>query len=521
MTAKGTPGKRSFSHALAFGGLSFGSNVLLGIITSIAIARVYGITVIGEYALVIAPTTAMWFLSSLGERTALQRELGPLPIRDRRITGLIVAVLTFSFAFTLVIGAAVLTLVYYLYAGPIDQPQLFLPALVNMLGYLIAANSSWTLDTVLNAARAGRELFRIKLGFQITYLVLAIGIGLFWGTVWALVIATVVPAFTNLVRRVWVLRRYMVFRVTGGEIRDGFRALPPMIRFGLKLTPGGITNGLSNESAIWILGVTSPIAAVGAYSRAWMLGQRFRELNRKINEVLLPTLVERRAQGDGKGFDRASIDSARYVVILTTLVAAIGGGAAYGVMELYGPGFSQAAPALAILLLMPPVIAIVQVQSQVLLAHDRPGLLSNVMVGRALLGIPLSLGLILVGGITGAAAGVVVGDVGSAVCLAVFTRRYFSEPVSRLWPPRQVVALVGAYLVAFAASLGLDQAIPTPLGLIAALAGGTVVFVSCLVAFGGLGPRDRRRFVALMRRLRTRRAGAAPAAAGTGGPEGL
>ncbi len=145
----------------------------------------------------------------------------------------------------------------------------------------------------------------------------------------------------------------MRFVVPAPELRAGLRTLPDILRFGLRVTPGSLADGASAEAGTWILGLFSSVAAVGAWNIAWTLGKRTLDLNIRLAEMLFPTLVQRWAAEDRHGFQRALTDSTRYVVTVMLLPAAVAGGAADGVMGLFGPGFSQASGALVLLLLVP------------------------------------------------------------------------------------------------------------------------------------------------------------------------
>ena len=86
----GKPPRRrpTFSEGVAFSVLSFGSIAVLSLVTAVVTARVYGIQVMGEFALAFAPTGIVWVLSSVREQPALVRALAPLAPRDPRATGL-------------------------------------------------------------------------------------------------------------------------------------------------------------------------------------------------------------------------------------------------------------------------------------------------------------------------------------------------------------------------------------------------------------------------------------------------
>ncbi len=158
-----------------------------------------------------------------------------------------------------------------------------------------------------------------------------------------------------------------------------------------------------------MLGVLSSIAAVGAYSRAWTLGRRFIEITYRITEMLYPTLVERHARGDVQGFDRALVDSIRYSTVGLLLPAAAGGGAAAGIMAIFGPGFSRGADALMLLLLMPAMFTVTCIQRHVLYTVDRPLLTTYGASGRMILTLASGVVLTLRFGETGMAVAILLG----------------------------------------------------------------------------------------------------------------
>lgn len=495
----------SYRRGASFGALSFLVGAVLSVGTGIVMARLYGIDVIGEYALVFAPLSAMWVLSTSREQIALVRRIGALEPRDPRVTGLFVATFTFSSALTLVMAALVLFVSYFIYRGPIGDPALFAPAAALMLGYVLFANPSWNIDTVLSNFRAGPELFLARLLEQIAYLVAGVIGAVVSGSVWGLTIATVASFVLALAAKVAMLPGYIKMRVPMRQLRAGFVELPSMIWFGLKTVPGALSDGLTNQIGVWILGSSSGVAAVGAYSRAWQLALRVRESNHRLVEVLFPTLVERRELGDLTGFDRALVDSMRYGCALMFALAAVFGGASVGVMQLYGPGFEEAALALALLLLVPPLYLIASALTLVLEAHDRPLKGSVVSVVGALVAVPASFVLIAWIGITGAALAIVLAFTISVAWLSVIVREHLSSRLFHLWRPRQLLAQA----LAFAGGLGtarlLDMLLAQPFGLIAGTIAGFCVYSLLFVGAGGFVPRDRERLsVALSGFLDTR-----------------
>jgi O-antigen/teichoic acid export membrane protein len=498
------PGVRraSFSEAFGFSALSFGLGAVLGVVSGIVIARLYGIEVIGEFALATAPTGLVWFLSTVRERPALIRELAKLPSRDDRVTGLFVAVLAFSFALTLLVSAVAVGVINWAFSGPIDQPQLFVPAVANLALYLVVINTCWNLDGVFSAFLAGRQLFWIRTQQTACYVAFAAVAALVATPgVWGLIAALTASWLISLAYRVIAVRRWMKLWVPFGEVRAGFGTLPEILLFGIKVTPGSLAEGVSTEAGTWILGLFGSVAGVGAWNRAWTLGKRLVDLNYRIGEMLFTTLIERRDAGDGTGFDRALLDSLRYVAMGLLLPAAAAGGASTGIMELFGPGFSAASNALSVTLLVAPASAMLVLQLQALLALDKPMLASGFALVRMTATVAISIPLTIALGVTGPALGVAAGCATQLAIQSAYLRGHLQNPVTWLWPLRSMVGIGLAYGLGFVVSREVDLALAGPFGLLVALIAGSLVYLLALLAVAGLLPRDRSRLERLLGRV--------------------
>lgn len=498
---RGPAAKGTYSEGVAFELLSFLFVLVLGIGTSIAVARLYGIVVIGEYALVYGALIALIIFSSVREQAAFVRRIAVLQPRDPRVTGLWLATFCFSVALTIPIAGLVLGVTWLLFHGPIDRPDLFGPAAL-MVGFgVVVYNTSWNLDRVLTGFRAGRALLWLRVGQSLLTAAFAIGGGIIWGTSTALVLAEVLSWVPILLWRLVVVSRYMRFVVPWSEVREGFRALPEIVGFGLKLTPGTLSEAALSEAGAWIVGLLAPIGAVGAYSRMWQLARRMLDLRARVGEMLFPTLVERREAGDMAGADRALIDTVRYVLSGLMLVAAAGGGAALGVTELFGPGFDQGATALVLLLLVAPLAIVSHVQFQAMWALDRPMTSSVIAMVRMAVGLPLMVLLTWKMGITGTALGQLVGYGVGFVIISVWTVRALSQPLLTLFGLRQMAGIAAGYGAGYGVAWILDDRLAGPGGLVVALVGGSLAYAVVLLAVGGVVARDRARARKLVRRL--------------------
>jgi O-antigen/teichoic acid export membrane protein len=496
--------RHSYSEGLSRNVVSFGVLGFLGLISAIAIARLYGVTVLGEFALVSAPVNVLFAFSSAREQVGLVRELATLPPRAPRVTGLFYAVLVFSFGLTVVVGLLTVGATYLLFNGPIHHPGLVKPAVVAIIGYTIFINTCWNMDMVFSAFHAGGELFATRLNQAVAFIVLSIAATYEFKTIWGLVAATILSYVTSLIHKAFALRKYMRATVPLDELRRGLQTLPELIRFGLKIAPGQIFDGVTSECGTFVMGVLSPVAALGAYNRAQQLGKRFLDLQAKVLEMLFPALVRRRSEADHHGFDRALMDSIRYSVAGMLLPAAALGGAAVGVMKVFGSGFSSGSGALTVIMLVPALVTVSSLQRAALIAVGRPWTTAISGSIRMIVSVAATIFLVMRLEATGAALGIVVGVCFDMVYTSANTRRHLQIPATHLWTVRQMLATGLAYGAGFATARGIYSSFESWGGLLLALVASVLVYVGVFVLSGGLAARDRDRIAMILGVLRRR-----------------
>lgn len=501
----GGPERASYRSGFVFGSLSFFAMAALGVISTILTARLYGVRIIGQFALVWAPVAALWILSTIKEQAALIREIAGLPPRHPRVTQLFAVVFAFSSVLTAVVATLDAIVCWFVFRGSLQEPGLFVPALVNIAGYALVTNTGWNIDAVFSAFVAGRELFWVRLHEVASFIVIAMAIGAFWHSVWGMVIGTIGGSATSLVHRTIAARRYVRPRLSGAEFRAGLTVLPELLRFGLKATPGTIAQGVSQQAGIWALGTVAPVVVVGAYSRALTIPQRLQQASMRITAVLYPTLVGRHTRGDGEGFDRALVDSIRYEMIGMLMIAAAIGGAAHSVLEVFGPGFGRATTALALLVIYPALAAVTVTQTQALWATNRPGLTSVIALARLAATLILLVLLTPMIGMTGPAIALLTGYLAVILLYGIALRPSMSRPLRATWPLHERFALLVAYAAGFAAAHAVEFAIPSLPGMPLCLAAGAVGYAAAFVLCGGINARDRSRLTDAVGWARSRR----------------
>jgi O-antigen/teichoic acid export membrane protein len=477
-------------HGLSFAAVSFFVSVLIGIGSSIWTSRLYGIRVIGEYALVSAPYLITTQISQVNEGTAFVRAAADLPARGLRVSALFRLILGFSAVLTVTVSTIVFVVATLLLRGPVGQPELVLPALVVMVGYVCLDNLSWNIDSVLSAFRAGHVLFWARTSQLLAFLVVAVAMAPFTRSVWGLVVATLVSFAIPLAVRLSVAHRYVRWRLPAGVVREHRHELPAMLRFGLVLVPAVLVGAITGQAGMWVVGATASVAVTGAYARALGLASKFQEAAYRIAEILMPGMVERYRRGDPDGAADLLDRAFRLTGVSLLTLAAVGGGAGTGVLRVFGPGFDQANVVLALLCLAFVLAVLNYLQQQGLLAVGRPGLITAQSVGTSVLTGAAMFPLAHLLGATGVAAAYVLAKVAVVV---VADRLLGRELTGRrtLSGMGLLLSLAATWAVGYGVAWALVQvSAGMAMTAVAVAAGGLAALVVAEVL--GVVPRDDR-----------------------------
>lgn len=496
-TGAGDPERGSLKRGMGFAASSVLSNLVVQLLSSVLTARLYGVDTIGEYALVTAPWLTLIQFSTVAEQTALVRALAVLPARDRRVGRLFFGVLGFSSALTVVVSIIIGVSSVAALRGPIDQPHLAVPAVVVLLGYVLLENVSWNIDSVFSAFRAGREIFLARLVQAASFLLLAVGLRAVSDTVWPLAMATVGSFALSFAVRLPMISRF-VARPRRGDLREGARELPALLRFSLPLVPGSLAHGLASQAPTWLLGGMTNVTTVGAYSRAAGVAIRIQDVGFRLSEMLFPAMVERQHHDDQAGMRNDLGFALRSSFIALLLVSTVGGGVAISALKVFGEGFEDAADAFALLLMSYSLSVVSLLMGQALLALGNPWLNTSFVLVRSAVTVALLVPGIARYGATGAAAAVLAGYVVDVlVRLWLIRRRIFVDGFEGIGHTAAAVVLAGVptYLIARL----LDTELAAPFGFLAGGVVGTGLFLVLVVAFGGVTRDERRRATALIR----------------------
>jgi O-antigen/teichoic acid export membrane protein len=198
-----------------------------------------------------------------------------------------------------------------------------------------------------------------------------------------------------------------------------------------------------------------------------------------VSEILFPTLVQRHRAGDTAGFCQVLSKTIRVSGIVILLPAAIGAGAAAGILNIFGPGFSEVSGAFAILLFAYGLGVAAMGIGQALMAAGRPHLLSVIGVTRAVVGVVLLIPGAIIGGTIGAALALLIAVVAEAALGSFYLVRLVGR--SSLPSFRHILGVTVASALAFAASRVVDVNTTTFGGTLVAMAAGSVVYIVAVV----------------------------------------
>jgi O-antigen/teichoic acid export membrane protein len=407
-------------------------------------------------------------------------------------------VLGFSVLLTAVVAAAAMVLGRVLLAGPVDRPDLIAPSAVVVLAYATLDNLNWNLDSVLSAFRASGVLFAARAAQVLTFLVVAVALAAVDRTVWGLVWATVASFAVPLAIRVFVIPRYLAWGVGEDDRRAARAELPALLRFGLVLLPSQLAQGLAGQAGTWVVGAVGSVQSTGAYSRALGLSSKLSEAGYRVSEILMPGLVERREQEDDRAAAALLERSLRITALPLLVATAAAGGAAKGVLSVYGEGFDRASAVLAMLFAGYALSVLGTVQCLGHLAAGMPRVVGKVGLLRAGVILVLLWPLGALHGAGGVAAAFLIGQVVAFLVLDRYLARDLLGGGRSLMGARSLAAMITIFGVVYGVSWAVMRPSSSLLQTAASLAAGCLVAVPLILGLGLVRPDER---AAILRRM--------------------
>ena len=202
------------------------------------------------------------------------------------------------------------------------------------------------------------------------------------------------------------------------------------------------SQGMTIQSALWVLGATVPVAAVGAFSRAQSITVKIGDLNYRLAAVIYPSLVRRAHIDDGGKSFVADVVTSLGVRSSHCCSSSAGRGASHTIISLFGADFLSAADSLAILLIATGISTATMIFGEALTALNRPSLTSVGLVIGLVATLAPMIPLSRAGGATRASLAFLAGTVTSTVFLfAALVRSVPGEWVRHRMTMRSVALL--------------------------------------------------------------------------------
>jgi O-antigen/teichoic acid export membrane protein len=470
-----------YAHGLKYSVYDTVSSFALGLVSAIVTARVFGAEVIGAFALVSLLTGSLHLVSNVREQGGLVRELTRHAPRAAESRALLWLVLGFSAALTLAVMIPFAALAVWLLREVFEQPALVAPFAVLAAAYLLLDNTSFNLDAPLVAHRDGRAVWIVRMGITLTMIAGALACALAdERSVWALVAVTVGASAVGLGLRLAAVHRLSGLRTTRRALQAVRDRLRPIVWFGVRQAPLNYTETAIEYTDTAVLGASVSLASLGAYNRAYTLYRRAGQVPIALSRLYFPTLTALLHRGEHDAMLRIHRLSTRYLTLLLLPAATWLAASAPAVLGIFGPGFDVAATALSILSFAVVLDVYYRTAGGLLAAWDRPGVVSFVSVGIALINAGLCFALIPSLELTGAALANVGGWLFGAIATVIIAARHDGRSAWSMTDAGFLARLAGACVVLAAATAALRGA-PAALvwqALVAlpALAAGLVVF---------------------------------------------
>jgi O-antigen/teichoic acid export membrane protein len=462
-TSVGTEQGR-YVRGVKFSAYETATSFVLGLASSVVVARVFGATVVGAFALASALTGAFQAVSNVREQGGLVRELTRHAPGSPESRALMWATLAFSVTLTSVLFVPFVVVGLLLLRDTFDRPELVAPFLVLAAAYVVVDNTSFNVNAPLVAYRDGRAVWLTRTAVVVTAIVTAAVCGaLGLRGLWGLVGCTIAASAVGLVARLVSVRRLVGLRSGRAELRWARGRLRMIISFGARSMPLNYAQTASRYADTTLLAANVSLSSLGAYNRSYGLYERVGTIPLSLSRLYFPTQSSLFMSGDRAGMGRLYLVTVRYLALVLLPAATWIAVSAPAIMAIYGPDFVPAATALAILVFAVVLDAYGRTAGGLLSAADRPGRLSlGAMVGAAV-NVALCVLLIPRMGLTGAALANLGGWVFTTVLFTAMAARVIGKPLHFMFELSYLVRLALGCLV-FGALLvplrGAELALP-------------------------------------------------------------
>jgi O-antigen/teichoic acid export membrane protein len=372
------------------------------ILTAVVASRLYGIKVVAEFALVIAPWAVLVRISTIAEHLGFMRVAAVMPVRSRQLGALFRALLRFSTALTLVMSIFTSIATALLYFGPVNRPHLILPAITLLLGYLLFDNVGWNLDTLLTSTRQHLPLFYARISQSISILIVTWALAFRMPNVWGLTLGTLFGYVFPFVVRIPAAIRVLPKSLSDDDHTAARREFRTLLKFSKDFIPNSWMAGISGQSPTLVLGTYSTDAQLGVFSRAAGITGRLQDIVFRMGANVV-TYLSRAFSESRTKFVELSRRTLTLTIVAIGLPVSILFGSATSVLRVFGRDFVSGATSLRILAVSVLIASVVSaITAIVIVSVERATILAWSGAATQLIGVLVSFPLVRNWGATGA-----------------------------------------------------------------------------------------------------------------------
>lgn len=450
------------------------------ILTAVVASRLYGIKLVGDFALVLAPWAVLVKISTIAEHLGFMRVAAVLPERSEELGALFAALLRFSTALTFATSVLTGVVTSLLYSGPIHRPHLIAPAIVLLAGYLCFDNVGWNLDTLLTSTRQNAALFWSRVSQSLSILCMTLLLSWWMPNIWGLTLGTLFGYVFPFVVRVPAALRVLPHRVSHEATVHARKEFRSLLHFSKDFIPNSWMSGISGQSPTLVLGAYSSQVQLGVFSRAFGITGRLQDIVYRMGANLITYLSRALVQGRP-----AFVALARKTVLLTLLAIGLPVviliAHARSVLRVFGSDFVSGGTSLRILAIAVLITSVCSALTGVVVVSvHRATVLAWASAGSQLVGVVASFPLVHRWGANGAASAQFAAAV-SLLAAHVFALQR-SHNITVLHIP--VIRAAGALGSVMGLAMVFERFFPFPFNLVGSALVVPVVFAAVCLSLG-------------------------------------
>ncbi len=313
-----------------------GTGRVLGVVTQAVLARTFGTALFGIYTLCIAIISAANILSQFGLDNGVVRYVAHYRAREdvARMRGTIIQAVSIAFGISLVVAVAIFFGAGF-FAGAFDEPRLEL-----VLRYFAFGLPFFVLMSILVWATQGFQTVTYATYTQqilrpLIYFVLVVGAYLLGASLVGVAVAYAVSMVLGVLIGLYYLRRLFP-PLLDRNVQPKFETRA-LFAVSLPMSVSRVTQYANNWSAVLILGIFQPAAAVGIFQVAFRTATLATLVRFAFNGIFSPIISNLHSKDMTEDLGRLYKDVARWtftgafglflvIVLLATEILTIFGG---------------------------------------------------------------------------------------------------------------------------------------------------------------------------------------------------